>query len=270
MLLHLVPAPPLRPFVAGYWFVEDLPGEHEGRPIRTSAHAGAVLTFNFGRPNAMVGGPLVPHASLLGVQTMARAWRSWSETYFVMAMLTVRGVARLFPGTGEASADRLVELGAIAGDRVARTAHEDLFAAWDPDAVRTRLDRWLLARIERVTPPSELGRLARAHARLRAGHSVHAAAMAAGVSRRQLSRWCREHLGIGPKRLMDLERLQASVRALQLQRADPRAGYADQAHQIRTWRQRLGLTPGAYARTDPSPMAAHFVASTPEAPAFYL
>lgn len=270
MLLHLLPAPPLQPFVAGYWFVEDLPGEHEGRPIRTSAHPGAVLTFNFGRPNAMVGGPLVPHASLLGVQTTARGWRSWSETYFVMAMLTVRGVARLFPGTGEGATDRLVDLGALAGDRVSRTAHEDLCAAWEPDAVRMQLDRWFLARIDRVASPPELGRLAHAHARLRAGDSVHAAATAAGVSRRQLSRWCREHLGIGPKRLMDLERLQASVRALQLRRADPLAGYADQAHQIRTWRRRLGLTPGAYARVAPSRMAAHFVASGADAPAFYL
>jgi AraC-like DNA-binding protein len=35
---------------------------------------------------------------------------------------------------------------------------------------------------------------------------------------------------------------------VQLGRGDPLAGFADQSHQIRTWKKRLDLTPAAYAR----------------------
>ncbi len=264
------PAPALSPYVAGYWFVQDLPGAYEGQPIQTSPHPGAVLSFNFGRPNAMVGGPLVPSASLLGVQTEARRWRSWADTYFVMAMLTVRGLVRLFPATGSGTSDRLIELAAVIGSAAATTAHLDIEAGWSPAVVRHRLDAWLLERLERTRAPAELARLCLAHERLRGGHSVAAAAAAAAVSRRQLGRWCRTHLGIGPKRLMDLERLQSSVRAVQRGRGDPVEGYSDQAHQVRTWRRHLGTTPGAYRRSAPSALASHFGASGEQAPAFYL
>ena len=129
------PAPALAPFVAGYWFVQDLPGAHEGRPIRTSPHPGAVLSVNIGRPNAVEGGPLVPGASLLGVQTAARGWRSWSDTYFVMAMLTVRGLARLFPHTGHGSADTLLDLGAMLGDAASHALAADVGAGDEVDHV---------------------------------------------------------------------------------------------------------------------------------------
>lgn len=264
------PAPALVPYVAGYWFVQDLPGAYEGRPIQTSPLPGGVLSFNFGRPNAMEGGPVVPSVSLLGVQTVARRWRSWAETYFVMAMLTVRGLARLFPATGHGTSDRLVDLAAVIGSPSARAIHVDLQARWSPQAVRTRLDAWLLQRLEQTPPPRELERLCRAHERLRAGSGVAAAAAAVEVSRRQLGRWCRTHLGIGPKRLMDLERLQASLRALQRGQGDPLRDYSDQAHQVRTWRRRLGITPSAYHRRGPSDLATHSMDTGQEAPAFYL
>ncbi|MEM9460897.1 MAG: helix-turn-helix domain-containing protein [Myxococcota bacterium] len=270
MFLVVPPAPALSPYVAGYWFVQDLLGVYEGQPIRTSPHPGAVLSFNFGRPNAMDGGPVVPSASLLGIQTVARRWRSWADTYFVMAMLTVRGLVRLFPSTGPGTSDRLVELAAVIGSPTVTRAHVDLRAGWDPAVVRARLDAWLLGRLERTRAPAELARLCLAHQRLQAGDSVQEAAAVAEVSRRQLGRWCRAHLGIGPKRLMDLERLQSSVRAAQCGRGDPTQGFSDQAHQIRTWRRRLGVTPSAYARGAPSVLASYFGGSDEDAPMFYL
>lgn len=270
MFLVVPPAPALAPYVAGYWFVQDLPGVYEGQPIRTSPHPGAVLSFNFGRPNAMEGGPIVPSASLLGVQTVARRWRSWADTYFVMAMLTVRGVVRLFPAIGPGTADRLVDLAAVIGSPTATAAHVDLQAGWSPAVVRARLDAWLLGRLEQTKAPAELARLCLAHERLQGGDSVEQAAAAAEVSRRQLGRWCRAHLGIGPKRLMDLERLQSSVRAAQRGGGDPVQGYCDQAHQIRSWRRRLGITPSAYVRSTPSALASYFGGSDADAPMFYL
>lgn len=270
MFLALPPAPPLAAHVLGYWFVEDLPGEYQGRPIRTSPHPGAVLSIQFGRPNAMVGGPVVPRVSLLGLQSAVRNWQSWSETYFVMVMLTLRGLTRLFPATGPDSADKLIDMRDLLGDRPTRLLGDDLEAAWTPQRVTQQLDSWLLRRLEDTETPVELHRLAAAHDMLCAGHRVQHAAAMVGVTRRQLHRWYRRHTGMGPKQAAGLARLQASVRAVQRRSGDPTEGFSDQAHQVRTWRRRLGTTPGRYGSNSPTPLVDYFGRIPTDGPAFYL
>ncbi len=271
MFLTLPPAPPLASIVHSYWFVEDIPGQHQGRPIRTSPIPAAVLSVNVGRPNAAEDGSLVPDVSLLGLQSRPRSWQSWSNTYFVMAMLTIAGLVRLFPGTGAGGANRLLDLGAITGDAQASALSRWVGAALEPARVAAELDRWLIQKLASSEPVPESARLSRAHDVLRSGGSVATAAEAADTDRRQLQRWCHRHFGVGPKELADLERLQRSLRSAQTGNDDSVSGFSDQPHQIRNWRRRLGITPGAYQDDAPSPMAAYFSSNTVAAePAFYL
>ena len=271
MFLTLPPTPRLASMVHAYWFIEDLPGRHEGRPIRTSPVPAAVLSINMGRPNAAEDGSLVPKVSLLGLQSHARSWRSWSDTYFVMAMLTIAGLVRLFPHTGPDTFDRLLDVGAILGDRLSGELSNEAAAAVEPVRIAAAVDGWLLERLAASRPVPESRRLVAAHRTLSHGGSVVEAARAAGADRRQLHRWSRRHFGTGPKALGDLERLQSSLRSVQAHQGDPVAGFSDQAHQIRDWRRRLGVTPGAYRADARSPMAAYFSANATAAePAFYL
>ncbi|MEM8855064.1 MAG: helix-turn-helix domain-containing protein, partial [Pseudomonadota bacterium] len=233
--------------------MEDIPGAFAGQPIRTSASAFAVLSVNVGRPNACEDGTLIPPVSLLGLQPRARLWQSWQDTYFVMAILTLPGLVRLFPHTGSDSVHQLLDLGAIMGDGPADALSRAVCAAWKPAQMAKVLDRWLMERLDATTPVPEGRRLAAAHRVLHDGGSVARAAAAAEINRRQLQRWCHRHVGVGPKPLADLERLQKSLRTVQTSQGDGAAGYSDQAHQIRTWKRRLGVTPGAYRRTGRSP-----------------
>ncbi|MFJ4292803.1 helix-turn-helix domain-containing protein [Cupriavidus sp. NPDC089707] len=270
-MFHVIaPTTALAPYVNGYWFVQDLEGVYEGTPIVTCPYPGAVLSVNFGRPNEMEGGITVPGVSLLGLQTTSRRWRSWSDTYFVMAMLSCIGLARLFPGVGPDCSDQLLDLSAYMGDRKTRALSVDLSAAWTPHRIATQLDAWLLRRMSAIRPVAEIPTLAAAHASLRQGRQVQEVASLAAVSRRQLNRLFERHLGVSPKRLMDLERLQSSIQAVQSGEGDALSGYSDQAHQIRHWRRRLACTPGSYARSGPSPLAAHFGRLPADGPAFYL
>lgn len=270
-MLALPPAAALSTLVQGYWFIQDLAGEHAGRPIRTSPIPLAVLSVNMGRPNAAEDGSLVPQASLLGLQSRARTWRSWPDTYFVMAMLTVPGIIRLFPHAGEGCAGRLLDLGAVTGDALARSLSAGVDPAAGPRAIAAQLDQWLIGRLLSSTAVPEAQRLIAAHGVLRQGGRVEHAACVAKTDRRQLLRWFHRHLGVGPKDLADLERLHGSLRGMQTGRGDPVAGYSDQAHQIRSWRRRLGLTPGAYARQARSALAMLFDGDGRElAPRFYL
>lgn len=268
-LFSIMPHPALRPFVHAYWFVKDIDGLHEGRPIHTAPYAGAVLTVNIGRPNAMVGGPVVPSVSLLGVQTSGRQWQSWAETYFVMVMLSPIGLARLFPHVGAQTCDRLIELNTMIGDSEAHRLVTAVAAAWAPARIVAHLDAWLGRWLNRTPEVPELGKLTHALQQLMEGGKVDQVAGELGVSRRQLHRWSVHHLGTGPKQLAEVARLQASLHARQ-QGGDPWQGYSDQAHAIRDWQRRIRITPGRYAPKDRSPMAVTFGGSSPDAPAFYL
>lgn len=271
MFLTLAPAPELASLVQSYWIIEDIPGEHEGHPIRTSPIPYGVLSVNVGRPNAAEDGSLVPKASLLGLQSRARSWRSWSDTYFVMAILTVAGIIRLFPDTGSASADRLLDLGAITGDALVCSLSSGIAAEMEPERIGRQMDRWLIARLASSTTQPEHRRIIVAHDILGDGGSVETAADAANVNRRQLQRWFHRHLGVSPKEMSDLQRLHGSLQAIQTRHGDPVAGFSDQAHQIRNWHRRLGVTPGVYRKQASSPMTAYFSSNAAgSGPAFYL
>jgi AraC-like DNA-binding protein len=271
MFQILSPAPELTGLVRAYWFVEDLPGEHAGQLIRTSPVPLTVLSVNIGRPNAVESGEPVPGVSLLGLQSQRRGWHSGSDTYFVMVMLTVPGLVRLFPHTGPGTAGMLVDLASLTGDATVHSLKNGLGMEQRPRRIAPFLDQWFVSRMNRIRPVPDIERIAAAHSILRRGGTVETAAETAQISRRQLHRLFHRHLGVSPKELADLERLHSSLQSVQSGRGEPVEGFSDQAHQIRSWRRRLGTTPGAYAHAPRTPLANHFDAngSTPEV-AYYL
>jgi AraC-like DNA-binding protein len=87
-----------------------------------------------------------------------------------------------------------------------------------------------------------------------------------GVARQSLARRVRQAVGVGPKELARVFRLQRAARALHAGRRDHAGlacelGFHDQAHFIHEMRALSGLTPGAYARTISTIPAAGGVAS---------
>jgi AraC-like DNA-binding protein len=255
MSLILPPAPQLAALIKAYWFIEDLPGKHAGHLIRTSPVPLAVLSVNIGRPNAAEDGGLVPNVSFLGLQSRSRAWHSWSDTYFVMVMLTIPGIVRLFPHTGSGSADLLLDLAALTGDAPAQSLKDGVGMEQEPRQIAAFLDQWLIFKMSSTRAISQGKQMAMAHSILRAGGTVETAADTAQINRRQLHRLFRRHLGVGPKELADLERLHSSLRGVQFGKGVPVQGFSDQAHQIRSWKRRLGVSPGAYARAPRTQLA---------------
>lgn len=267
MLEFVKPSGLLSPFVEGFCCVRDMDGAHCGLPIETAPRPGGVLTVNLGRPNSTADGGATPMLSLLGVQTRRRTWRSDVGTHIVMALLTPAGLARLAPGAGASTADTFIDLGAVVGDRAAASLLHDASAR--PDTATSALDEWLQVRL--------LGGGGRADARgadaacrvLARSRRVDEAAERLGITRRHLARVLSEHLGVGPKALLGLYRLDRSLRAVQSGTSLAADGFSDQAHQVREWRRRLCTTPGVYTRRGPSELAAVFGADESRT-AFYL
>jgi AraC-like DNA-binding protein len=119
-------------------------------------------------------------------------------------------------------------------------------AAWEFPRVAELLDRWLLRLFAEARPPAETDRFAASFSCLARHGRVELAAREIDISRRQLERWSRCFLGMGPKEFAQLHRLRTSVAAVQTGIGDPLSGFSDQAHQIREWRRPIGQTPGNY------------------------
>jgi transcriptional regulator GlxA family with amidase domain len=81
-----------------------------------------------------------------------------------------------------------------------------------------------------------------------------------GISRRQLERLFHEQIGVGPKRFAGLVRFDWALRHLNSYSscADLAydAGYADQAHFVRSFQDKAGMTPREYRRHATSPHVA--------------
>lgn len=259
MLALATPSSELLPYVEAYWCVRDTYGAQRGCPIETSPRPGGILTVNLGRPNRTADGTPTPVLSLLGVQTQARTWHSDEETHFAMALLSPAGVARLAPGSGAVMADAFLDLGALVGDAASAALLDDASAR--PDTIAAALDEWLRERLLVRSERPEAHLTDAACAVLARAGRVDAAAERLGISRRHLSRVVSDHLGIGPKALVGLHRFDRSLRAVQAG-GNGASGFADQAHQVREWRRRLGTTPGRYARVGRSALAEAFDSAT--------
>ena len=203
------------PIVRGYWCADDWEGESVDRPIATGPSTGGILTINVGRPNSRLGDAPGPQVSLAGLYTRVHHWRSCHETSFVMVMLTPYGISRLFPSVGSASVDRLVDLGALVGDQDARQLAGSINRG---DVLHGRIKeiaRWIDRRLVRVSPAAD-ERLRFAIEALIAGNSVSGIATSLEISRRTLGNWVTACLGLSPKELSTLARIERSVRSIEV------------------------------------------------------
>jgi AraC-like DNA-binding protein len=234
------PHPALQPFVDRLWMRDGLAGPGGGE----SAETARIL------PDGCIdlllsldGGPGV------AVGTMTRA--SEVEVRPGHRVVAVRfrpaGAAPFLRVAAHELTDRRVRL-------------DDLGLPWlrdrplDPRlscvAALATLERALLARLPAVSAPER--RVAAAVRALfgEAPPAVEPLARDLGISRQHLGRAFRDQVGVGPKLLARIARVQRAVRCLQggqlssLAQAAAAAGYFDEAHMDRDFRELVGVTPG--------------------------
>ncbi|MFE6888606.1 DUF6597 domain-containing transcriptional factor [Streptomyces sp. NPDC057694] len=238
------PAPPLRPYVENYWFIDwDLPAPYASHVV---PHPAVNLTFQWEEAD----GP--PYGELTGV------WAPGLYTRKIGGRGRVCGV-KFRPGMFRPFApDRPVS--AWTG-RV--LPYADVFPATDPAAVLTpaadhdraaALDAYLLPLVPAAPDPQ--AELARGLvARIRAERGVRrVAGLAAdgGMSVRSLQRLFAAYVGVSPKWCVLRYRIHEAVEAAAHRDAVDWAalaadlGYADQAHLVRDFTSTVGMPPTSY------------------------
>lgn len=260
-IVAIEPHHQLRPYILSYRIVEDMPGEFAGIPILTCPEPVGVLSANFGKRSYHESGDIHPKVGLLGVQTFTRQWIAQQETLFVMAILTVPGMMILFPEIGQDSADSLLDVVGVWGERKAGEFWRCIPHSLQRDDVKSVMDNWLLNLLSAVQTDVRKRRL-QFYQALTSNKRIDTACEQLGITSRMLQREFQRHLGVSPKQVLNLHRLQRSIRDnVETTSQKPIQDFADQAHQIRTWRRYLNRTPGRYCTETRSALAKAFASS---------
>jgi AraC-like DNA-binding protein len=225
-----------------------------GSPHRVLPDGASDLLFNFGDPLLGSDRPRAPGGHVIGIMTRSILSRP-SGRVDVLGVRFRPGEAFAFLGV-EASALRDETQGLVSVWGAAGRVLEDRLAELPREARIAQLERELLARLPAVRPADHRIRAAVSLLEGTGGRiAVGELGGRAGLGERQLERAFRERVGIGPKALARVIRLQTLVARLGETRRGrawsaiaAEVGYADQAHLIREVRGFSGVTPTELAR----------------------
>lgn len=261
------PATPLRPFVTSYTGF-DLrgfpPGVHLGTPTHTLT---AVITFGapleLGLPAEVRGAGGHYQSIASGLLTRSISIRHSGEQCGVKVSFTPLGARLVYGVPARDLADSVVPLAEVLAGFWPELEHRLAAASTWPQRFRLLDD--VLVRATATTMRSRARtlamrpevaeawrRLVETHGQLRVGELAHEL----GWSRRHLSAQFREEFGVTPKTLARVLRFDRAVRLVAAR--GPRAwadvsaeaGYADQAHLVRDWRDFTGHTPASWIDGD--------------------
>lgn len=252
------PPPPLRPFVREYQGYR----ESGGRPIRRREMPSdqVVLILDFG-PGFRLLDPADPrrgtdHGSFVaGLHRSFALVESGGEAHCLQVNLTLAGAYRFFGRPLHEIADRVVGLAEVLAPATADSLVGRLFEAPDWPARFALLDRTIAARLAETEPVSPLVTEAlRLLGASRGRLPVSALTRRLDCSRQRLAERFREEVGLPPKTLARILRVERATALLQQADAPSRAeialdcGYYDQAHFNRDFRAVTGGSPAEFLR----------------------
>jgi AraC-like DNA-binding protein len=251
-------APPslLEPAIYGYSdYWERTAGFATRREL---PHAEGVLIINLGPPVSIIGGDGEAVAVATGAGFVAGAHlrpalsHAPGEQAGMHVFLPLVTLRRLLGVPMGQLANKVVLLDAILGVE-ARALGTRLAAAWDREARIALLDQALTGWFARTAPVSRQQAHALAMLRGRPDLDIARIAREIGWSRKHFATVTRDAVGVGPRSFRRLLRFQTLIASIG--GAAPRdwaglacgAGYCDQSHMIREFREFSFMTPGAYA-----------------------
>lgn len=250
------PPPPLRPFVREYEGYR----ESGGRPIRRREMPSdkVVLILDFG-PGFRLLDPADPrrgvdHGSFVaGLHRSFALVESGGEAHCLQVNLTPAGAYRFFGRPLHELADRVVGLAEVLAPRAAEALVGRLFEAPDWPARFALLDRAIAARLAETEPASPLvAEALRLLGASRGRLAVGALTRRLDCSRQRLAERFREEVGLPPKTLARILRVERAAALLQRPDAPSRTeialacGYYDQAHFNRDFRAVTGGSPAEF------------------------
>jgi AraC-like DNA-binding protein len=260
------PRPELRPYVECLWLAEDGRARTR-RPERVVPDACPELIVHLAdRFARQQGSRFVSQPRVFLAGTLTRPWllRAGRRVRTLGVRFRPGAVTALLPVSMPEATDRETQLAAIVGRAPAAALVRSLAAARGEAARFAAAEAWLVERLGAGRPrPMEAAALVEQVIRTRGSQRIDDVARTLGLTRRRLERVCARGLGIRPKLLARIVRLNAVLAGLDAsERASAvelalEAGYFDQAHLLRDFRGLAGRTPRA-GRDRDGELARHF------------
>lgn len=264
MLLRRYPPPALRPFVKTLWVADQAnvqqPTEFEREHVLPTGHTHLVFRLS-DQPLRLFDDVEDATGQILGPAAVGGA----RYTYYVRDISIPSGSAgaMLLPGAAEllfgVPSDELAERHTLLDDlwgRSANSAREQLLEARSPEQKLDVLESLLAARLPAVRGLHPA--VAHALEQFWTTTDVRKVVMASGYSHRQFIALFRRAVGLTPKLYCRVLRFQ---KVLERVAADPSAswvdlaldaGYSDQPHFAREFREFTGITPQQYRKVSPT------------------
>ena len=199
---------------------------------------------------------LLERVGITGLQRESRWFRGEAETRSVLVMLQPAGAWALFGVSLDELTDAHVGLADLLTPRDIRELEERIDASEAPRSINMAVQSFLLRTLERsgqtVHPAikAAASRLMTERGDIR----IESLAEQLGISKRQLERLFRLQVGVNPREFAALARFTWAADQVIAGRPTAEiateAGYADQAHLIRTFVKRTGQTPGRFTPED--------------------
>jgi len=242
----------------------------EPLPLAIAPHESLMLTVQFGRDDADAKAPLGRNTHLTGIRQWTGSFTGAGHCVSLFALLTPLGAVRLLDSRALQAAPRIrAPVAELLDERLTRTLEEAIARSDDVDARLRAFAAWLETRaIARCSQSRPALRAARAAMRLcdEPQLSIERAADEQHVGRRQLERDFERWIGVAPRHLAQVARVQQVARLARngasLADAAAQTGFADQPHMTRTVRRVTGLAPRAFIASQRTPIAAAFRAAT--------
>lgn len=252
------PAPPLAPFVETLWAVErgSAPTQADRERVLPTGgmHLVMSLTGESFRVSSESGNACAATAFVGGARSRPYLRELAGPRASVGVQLRPGACERLFGVSAAELAEAHTPLEALWGG-AAPAALERVAAARGPEAALDALETVIAARL--VRPRAMHPAIAHALERFEVAVDVGGVVRETGCSHRRFIALFSRAVGLTPKRYCRVQRFRRAVRLLQgragtgLAELAQAAGYSDQAHLSREFREHAGITAAEYRRLAP-------------------
>lgn len=267
MRLVRVPSPALRPFVKQLWVSEDTVAVAEREHVLPTGGMHVVFRLS-DHPLRLFDAPDDTTGRTVGLAVVGGARAAFYIRDVSHPLHSVG--AELRPGAAEAllgaPADELAEAHTSLADLWGRSADEARARLLDTNGPGRRLDLFEALLVARLRPgPALSPAVGHALSRFTADADVRHVVAETGYSHRRFIALFRGAVGLTPKRYCRILRFQRTLG--QMTAATPpadlalAAGYSDQPHFNREFREFVGMSPGTYRRA--APVGSHHVPIRP-------
>lgn len=254
------PIAPLRPFVRVMWCTTGRPGAPPQRE-HVLPTGGVHVVFRSAPLRVYASdddrvGHLVGDALVGGARPTFYVRDAAPVEWSVGALLEPGAAPLLLGIPAHELADAHTRLDDLWGDSAVASVRARIADEATPDGRVTAFEHILRARLPTVRGVHPA--VAAALARLRDGDTVASAVEASGYSHRGLIALFRDTVGISPKLWSRVQRFQRAIARAAAHPHTPlvelaySAGYSDQSHFTREFRDLAGMSPGAYVAAGPA------------------